>query len=95
MLKCADVSNPAKPFDLYAEWTARIMEEFYLQGDIERAIGLAISRFMDREQPEVCARARVCCDCCCCWFVMLFFVLSSCLNVCFGKLVRARFSVIV
>jgi hypothetical protein len=53
LVKCADVSNPAKPFDIYAEWTARIMEEFYLQGDVERAIGLTISRFMDREAPEV------------------------------------------
>lgn len=28
MVKCADVSNPAKPFEIYAEWVARIMEEF-------------------------------------------------------------------
>ncbi len=28
MVKCADVSNPAKPLPVYSEWTARIMEEF-------------------------------------------------------------------
>jgi hypothetical protein len=53
MVKCADVSNPAKPFAVYAEWTARIMEEFFLQGDIEKALDLPVSRFMDRLYPEV------------------------------------------
>ncbi len=90
MLKCADVSNPAKPFDLYAEWTARIMEEFYLQGDIERAIGLAISRFMDREQPEVCA--RVVCYCCCCCLSSCFLLFIFMFECVFGELVHARSS---
>ena len=50
-LHAADVSNPAKPFDLYCEWTRRIMREFYDQGDLERANGIAISVGFDRTQP--------------------------------------------
>lgn len=53
IIKAADVSNPAKPWDIYEEWTARIIDEFYLQGDVERALGMTVSRFMDREKPEV------------------------------------------
>ena len=53
MIKCADVSNPVKPFHIYAHWVSRILEEFFLQGDIEKTLGMTVSRFMDRENPEV------------------------------------------
>eukprot|EP00761_Pharyngomonas_kirbyi_P014183 gb/GECH01014213.1/.p1 GENE.gb/GECH01014213.1/~~gb/GECH01014213.1/.p1 ORF type:complete len:639 (+),score=144.73 gb/GECH01014213.1/:1-1917(+) len=51
IIKCADVSNPSKPSAMYDKWTDRVMEEFYLQGDEERKLGLTISPFMDRENP--------------------------------------------
>ena len=44
----ADVSNPARRMDYVLEWTSRVVEEFYLQGDQERARDLPISAFMDR-----------------------------------------------
>ncbi|KAF2071837.1 hypothetical protein CYY_006854 [Polysphondylium violaceum] len=50
-IKCADVSNPSKPWDLYKEWADRVMEEFYRQGDEERKRGMDISAFMDRNKP--------------------------------------------
>lgn len=53
LIKCADVSNPGKPLPLYTEWMNRIVEEFFRQGDRERALGLPISPFMDRETPKI------------------------------------------
>ncbi|KAJ3362343.1 hypothetical protein GGF32_006178 [Allomyces javanicus] len=47
-MKCSDLSNPTRPRPTSLEWTHRIMEEFYLQGDQERSLGLPISKFMDR-----------------------------------------------
>ncbi|KAI9189244.1 cAMP-specific 3',5'-cyclic phosphodiesterase 4D [Blastocladiella emersonii ATCC 22665] len=52
-IKCADVSNPTRPPQLSQKWTELVMAEFYLQGDIERARGIPISRFMDRQNPGV------------------------------------------
>ena len=53
LIKCADVSNPGKPLNLYLEWMNRIVEEFFQQGDRERALSLPISPFMDRENPKI------------------------------------------
>ncbi|ORZ32154.1 hypothetical protein BCR44DRAFT_1392117, partial [Catenaria anguillulae PL171] len=47
-MKCADLNNPTRPRHVSFEWTQRIMEEFYQQGDQERALHLPISKFMDR-----------------------------------------------
>ena len=52
-LKCADLSNPAKPFNLYMVWCSRIMEEFFCQGDMEKSLQLPISKFMDRENSDI------------------------------------------
>ncbi|ETW04423.1 hypothetical protein, variant [Aphanomyces invadans] len=50
-LHAADVSNAAKPWAIYETWTARIMTEFYAQGDQERALTLPISFGCDRQNP--------------------------------------------
>lgn len=51
-LKMADISNCARPLDLYKGWAARIADEFYMQGDLERECGMAISPFMDRTKHD-------------------------------------------
>ena len=33
MIKCADVSNPTRPFKFYVEWARRIAEEYFDQVD--------------------------------------------------------------
>lgn len=53
MLHSADISNPAKPASISQDWTRRVMEEFYSQGDRERELKLPISPFMDRYTTSV------------------------------------------
>ena len=50
-MKCADVGHPARPLELHLEWSKRICEEFYSQGDLERARGMKISPLCDRNVP--------------------------------------------
>src|SRR4029434_7283429 len=47
MVHCADLSNPTKPLAVYRQWTERIMEEFFRQGDKERERGMEISPMCD------------------------------------------------
>ncbi|KAJ3215732.1 hypothetical protein HDU67_010370 [Dinochytrium kinnereticum] len=49
MIKCADVSNPTKSWHLYEQWTARVLEEFFLQGDAEKLYGIPVSPYYDRD----------------------------------------------
>lgn len=42
LIKCADVSNPARPFRFCAEWAERIAEEYFTQTDEEKRLGLPI-----------------------------------------------------
>lgn len=50
-LHAADVSNAAKPLEIYCEWTRRIMEEFYDQGDEEIQQSMNISIGFNRNEP--------------------------------------------
>ncbi|KAI8825843.1 uncharacterized protein EV422DRAFT_143444 [Fimicolochytrium jonesii] len=52
-MKCSDLCNPTKIFPLSKKWTDAVMEEFYLQGDRERELGLPVSQFMDRNNTNV------------------------------------------
>ena len=52
-LHSADVGNPAKPWKLSCEWSARVMDEFFRQGDTEMSRGLPVSPFMDREKTDI------------------------------------------
>ncbi|KFM78041.1 High affinity cAMP-specific and IBMX-insensitive 3',5'-cyclic phosphodiesterase 8A, partial [Stegodyphus mimosarum] len=42
LIKCADVSNPAKPLNSCKEWAYRIAEEYIAQTDEEKSKGLPI-----------------------------------------------------
>ncbi|CAH8541228.1 unnamed protein product [Schistosoma turkestanicum] len=53
MVHCADLSNPAKPLDLYRQWTNRVMEELFQQGDKERELGIEISPICDRNTATI------------------------------------------
>lgn len=49
----ADVSNPAKRWELTSEWAARVMEEFFRQGEREEELNLPVSPFMDRKKTDI------------------------------------------
>ncbi|KAK2822075.1 hypothetical protein Q5P01_022140 [Channa striata] len=53
MVHCADLSNPTKPLELYRQWTDRIMDEFFHQGDRERERGMEISPMCDKHTASV------------------------------------------
>ena len=52
-MHCADLSNPTKPLDIYRQWTERIMQEFFRQGDLERDQGMDISPMCDRQSASI------------------------------------------
>lgn len=52
-IKLADINGPCKRRDIHLQWTHRIAEEFYEQGDDEAKMNLPISPFMDRRHPQL------------------------------------------
>jgi len=53
VLHCADISNPTKPFKLATQWSFRVLQEFFLQGDAEMAAGVPISPLCDRVNTDI------------------------------------------
>ena len=49
LLHAADLSNPCRPFGLARRWAERVLEEFFAQGDRERAEGLPVSPLCARD----------------------------------------------
>ena len=47
-IKCADVGHPARLLEQHLEWSTRIRDEFFSQGDKEKGKGMKISPLCDR-----------------------------------------------
>ncbi|KAL1518131.1 hypothetical protein ABEB36_001802 [Hypothenemus hampei] len=52
-LKCADISNPTRPWDISYKWSIKVCEEFFRQGDFERELGLPITSICDKQSTSV------------------------------------------
>jgi len=53
LLKCGDLSHPSRPRKLHLKWSELVTEEFFQQGDRERALNLPPSMFMDRHSTNL------------------------------------------
>ncbi|PAA60669.1 hypothetical protein BOX15_Mlig011124g2 [Macrostomum lignano] len=53
MLHCADISHPGKRWNLHHRWTMSLLEEFFRQGDREKALDLPCSPLCDRSSTMV------------------------------------------
>jgi len=49
-LHFADISNPLKPFDICQAWAARVLDEFFDQGDEEKRLGIPVGMLNDRDK---------------------------------------------
>ncbi|KAL4092032.1 hypothetical protein QTP88_026607 [Uroleucon formosanum] len=52
-LKCADISNPCRPWDVSRKWSLKVCDEFFRQGDYERQLGLPVTDICDRYNNTV------------------------------------------
>jgi high affinity cGMP-specific 3',5'-cyclic phosphodiesterase 9 len=50
MVKCADISNEARPADVAEPWLDCLLEEYFAQSDREKVEGLPVAPFMDRDK---------------------------------------------
>merc|ERR1712139_524700 len=49
-LHTADVSNPMKPFKISRIWAWQVLEEFFIQGDKEKELGIPVQMLNDRDK---------------------------------------------
>jgi cAMP-specific phosphodiesterase 4 len=53
LIHSSDISNPAKPINVYDEWVDRVFIEFFNQGDKEKEAGFPISYLCDRSTVDI------------------------------------------
>ncbi|CAO3645535.1 unnamed protein product [Cunninghamella blakesleeana] len=53
LIKCADISNCARPFPIAKRWAEILAEEFYEQGDLEKELGLDVAPINERKKVSM------------------------------------------
>eukprot|EP01012_Entosiphon_sulcatum_P027079 TRINITY_DN32632_c0_g1_i1.p1 TRINITY_DN32632_c0_g1~~TRINITY_DN32632_c0_g1_i1.p1 ORF type:complete len:861 (-),score=172.06 TRINITY_DN32632_c0_g1_i1:41-2503(-) len=59
ILKCADISNVSKPFEISRLWGILMTEEFLFQGDVEKSRQLTVTPAFNREQKVELAKSQL------------------------------------
>nr|AGC82268.1 cAMP phosphodiesterase [Tieghemostelium lacteum] len=59
LIKCGDISNVARPWELNFEWSIRVSDEFFQQSQYEKVCGFPVAPFMNKTQTT---RARIAAD---------------------------------
>ncbi len=52
-IKSADICHPTRPMYVHLRWTKCLMEEFFLQGDEEKAMGIEVSPNCNRNDLDI------------------------------------------
>ena len=52
-LKCADISNPTRPWDISHKWSIKVCDEFFRQGEFERKLNLPVTSICDQQSTSV------------------------------------------
>ena len=47
LVKCADISNVARPFDISMDWSIALLREFFNQGRLEAALGMPVTPMLN------------------------------------------------
>merc|ERR1712232_1152613 len=50
LLHLSDISNSMKPFRICRVWAWKVLEEFFMQGDEEKKLGIPVQALNDREK---------------------------------------------
>ncbi|KAK1789066.1 hypothetical protein P4O66_015019, partial [Electrophorus voltai] len=50
LIKCCDISNEVRPMEVAEPWVDCLLEEYFMQSDREKAEGLPVAPFMDRDK---------------------------------------------
>ena len=53
IVHACDISNPTKPWSIYPFWAEACVSEFFLQGDLEKKLGMKVSQNFDRETTSL------------------------------------------
>ncbi|CAJ1429770.1 unnamed protein product [Effrenium voratum] len=53
LLHFSDISNPMKPFPVAERWAELVLQEFALQGDEEKALGIPVGPLNDRDSVNM------------------------------------------
>eukprot|EP01062_Namystynia_karyoxenos_P080739 TRINITY_DN8739_c0_g3_i1.p1 TRINITY_DN8739_c0_g3~~TRINITY_DN8739_c0_g3_i1.p1 ORF type:complete len:1416 (+),score=354.79 TRINITY_DN8739_c0_g3_i1:93-4340(+) len=59
LLKCCDISNVTKPFEISRGWAQYLTAEFFWQGDMEKASGLDVTPMFDRQSNTDLAKGQI------------------------------------
>lgn len=78
-MTASDLSASTKPWDVQVQTVKVIFEEFYLQGDAERAAGRQPIPMMDRTQPDqqAMSQVRMTVTACIQFEILIWFFLSG------------------